>query len=65
MKYLLLFISFFLLTGCMTSRNMTKVIAALAKDPATAKIDIQTPYGYFHFERWMPTNSPSFFNPSK
>ncbi len=48
-------ISFLLLTaGCSTQKNLTNLVKALAKDPATVNINLSTIYGTLRFERYMP-----------
>ena len=51
MKRLLLFLPL-LLTAC--GPNMAEIIGALAKDPATIRLDITSPWGSIHLDRSNP-----------
>ena len=54
MKTLLL-LGICFLTGCSTT-NITKLVGALAKDPATVAISVQSVYGTVYFLRTGSTN---------
>ncbi len=41
--------------GCSTQRNLTELVKALAKDPATVNINLSSVYGTLRFERYVPS----------
>lgn len=62
MKRLLLFVPLLALTGC-SSTNITKLVGALAKDPATSVIKISTIYGTVNYTRvGLGTNETASVN---
>lgn len=52
-KLFLLAVLAFSLTGC-TSTNITKLVGALSKDPATVSVSVQSVYGTMKFVRTNP-----------
>ncbi len=42
------------LCGCTTQKNLTNLVKALAKDPATVNINLSSVYGTLRFERYVP-----------
>ena len=54
-------IVFLLITagGCSTQKNLTNLVKALSKDPATVRIS----YGPLIFERFVPTGQPGGYVP--
>ncbi len=60
MKLLALFL--LLLSGC-CSPNMTKLVKALAKDPNTVAISVQSVYGTVYFMRTGNTNQQIILGP--
>jgi len=62
MKKLLCILSLIALTGC-SSTNITKLVQALAKDPATSVIKISTVYGTVNYTRvGLMTNETASVN---
>jgi hypothetical protein len=50
------------MTGCSTT-NITKLVGALAKDPATVAISVQSVYGTVYFLRTGTTNQTIVMGP--
>jgi len=62
MKKLLCILSLIALTGC-SSTNITKLVQALSKDPATSVIKISTVYGTVNYTRvGLMTNETASVN---
>jgi len=60
MKTLLAFILLIATCSCSTQKNLTNLVKALAKDPATVRIS----YGPLIFERFVPqTQQPGGYVP--
>jgi len=60
MKTLIAFILLIATCSCSTQKNLTNLVKALAKDPATVRIS----YGPLIFERFVPqTNQPGGYVP--
>jgi hypothetical protein len=51
-----------LVTGC-SSTNITQLVGALAKDPATVAISVQSVYGTMYFMRTGNTNQQIILGP--
>ena len=49
-------------TGC-SSTNITKLVQALAKDPATVAVSVQSVYGTVYFMRTGNTNQQILMGP--
>jgi hypothetical protein len=50
------------LTGCSTT-NISKLVQALSKDPATVAISVQSVYGTMYFMRTGNTNQQIILGP--
>lgn len=61
MKSILLLV-LFLLAGCSTT-NITKLVGALAKDPATVAVSVQSVYGTVYILRTGNTNQQIILGP--
>jgi hypothetical protein len=55
-------LSLLLLTGCCTT-NVTKLVKALAQDPNTVAISVQSVYGTVYFMRTGNTNQQIILGP--
>lgn len=60
MKYFL--IGILSLTSCSTT-NITKLVGALAKDPATVAVSVQSVYGTVYVLRTVNTNQQILIGP--
>jgi len=54
MKTLIAFILLIATCSCSTQKNLTNLVKALAKDPATVNINLSSIYGTLRFERYVP-----------
>lgn len=62
MKTIIIAAACIILTGCSTT-NITKLVGALAKDPATVAVSVQSVYGTVYILRTGNTNQQIILGP--